>query len=58
MLLQGYGLYLDTSRVTQIVTKDVSWIVIFYIFKELCRQYHLKTYLNIIVSLLDFHHEF
>jgi hypothetical protein len=30
MLLHGYGLHLDTSRVTQIVTKDVSWIVIIY----------------------------
>jgi len=35
-----------------------SLIFSLFVFKELGREYHLKTYLFIIVFLLDFHHEF
>ena len=29
-----------------------------FVFKELLKEYDLKTYLNIIVFLLDLYHEF
>jgi hypothetical protein len=56
MLLQGYGLYLDTSRVTEIVTKDVSWIVIFYTLKTKWKYLRLNNDRILLANLeISFH---